>query len=422
MHYKTPGVHIVEKNAFPSSVVAVETAVPAFVGYTQRADNAGNGLARQPWRIGSLAEYEHFFGDPAQARFSLHDCLALFFLNGGGPCYIVSVGDYSAAVESDALSAGIDLLLKEQEPTLLVIPEAMLLDEPECIEVQQAMLAHCAQMQSRMAILDVWGGWKSRSDGADCVADFRDHIGDRYLDYAAAYYPWLNTAAAGQADRLLPPGAAIAGIYTMVDNTRGVWKAPANVCLAGITSPSVVVTSQEQEDLNTSLQGKSINAIRSFGGEGVLVWGGRTLDGNSPDWRYVNVRRTMIMIEQSCKLAMRALVFEPNTANTWVTAESMLLNFLTGIWKQGGLAGATPADAFDVRIGLGETMTADDILDGILRVAVRVAVVRPAEFIQITFQQMQTELIQRTTMNMLGNQVENAGTKVTSISAKMSAP
>ena len=186
---------------------------------------------------------------------------------------------------------------------------------------------------------------------------------------------------------LLPPGAAMAGIYTMVDNTRGVWKAPANVSMSTVVAPTVNITHDDQEELNVPLSGKSINAIRSFIGEGTLVWGARTLDGNSLDWRYINVRRTMIMLEESIKIASKAYVFEPNVANTWVTIKSMISNFLTGIWKRGGLAGASPDDAFSVHVGLGDTMTPEDILEGILRVTVLVAITRPAEFIEITFQQ-----------------------------------
>jgi phage tail sheath protein FI len=173
----------------------------------------------------------------------------------------------------------------------------------------------------------------------------------------------------------------------MVDNSRGVWKAPANVSLNAVVSPAVNITHDDQEDLNVTTQGKSINAIRPFIGEGTLVWGARTLDGNSQDWRYINVRRTMIMLEESIRLATKAYVFENNDANTWVTIKSMINNFLTGIWKRGGLAGSAAADAFSVHVGLGETMTPNDILDGILRVTVLVALIRPAEFIEITFQQ-----------------------------------
>lgn len=186
---------------------------------------------------------------------------------------------------------------------------------------------------------------------------------------------------------LLPPSAAIAGIYTKVDNAAGVWKAPANVSLSTVVSPAVTVSNDDQEDLNVDVRGKSINAIRSFIGEGVLVWGARTLDGNNLDWRYVSVRRTMIMLEQSIQLATRAYAFENNVSTTWVTVKSMIRNFLNSIWKQGGLAGATPDDAFAVSCGLGETMTAEDVDEGILRVIVLVAVTRPGEFLEITFEQ-----------------------------------
>ena len=205
--------------------------------------------------------------------------------------------------------------------------------------------------------------------------------------------PCFNAILTEMAKRLnlLPPAAAMAGIYTMVDNARGVWKAPANVSLHSVVGPAVPISQEQQEDLNVHVRGKSINAIRGFVGEGTLVWGARTLDGNSLDWRYINVRRTMIMLEESIRIAAKAVMFEPNVAGTWVTIKGMISNFLTGIWKRGGLAGAAPEDAFSVHLGLGETMTPEDILEGILRVTVLVAISRPAEFIEITFQQqMQT--------------------------------
>ena len=142
-----------------------------------------------------------------------------------------------------------------------------------------------------------------------------------------------------------------------------------------------------QEDLNVPLDGKSVCAIRAFKGMGNMVWGARTLDGNSNDWRYVNVRRTLIYLEQSIKEAAKAYVFAPNDASTWVNVKSMISNFLTGVWKQGGLVGPKPADAYSVSVGLGTTMTNDDIQQGIMRVMVKVAVSHPAEFIEITFQQ-----------------------------------
>jgi uncharacterized protein len=549
---KTPGVYIVEKNAFPNSVVQVPTAVPVFIGHTEKAENGAKSLTNKPWKITSMVEYFNYFGGPptplfkmiekqpastkpasqpanasapeanagetkpagakpaqpaaagtAPKKFSINDyeisqsgnrytlfySMLMFFQNGGGPCYVTSIGDYKTDYEPAKFLKGIDLLVKEQEPTMIVMPELINLEFDDCIKIQQHALLHCAEvMQNRISILDIYNGDKDRQDpdAGDVINKFREGIGINFLDFASAYYPWINTSIVDDSSlsflnidpgsledlkkiitteltgpidtelailkpdndkdkiakltlqkqqftdliadiktdydlgvpddfskfksanksiskvspifntilkeikaqiNLLPPSAAMAGIYTMVDNSKGVWKAPANVSLNSVVSPSVNITHYDQEDLNAPISGKSINAIRSFIGEGVLVWGARTLDGNSLDWRYINVRRTMIMLEQSIKMAAKAFVFEPNVANTWVTIKSMIRNFLTGIWKQGGLAGAVPDDAFSVHVGLGETMTADDILEGIMRITVLVAISRPAEFIEITFQQ-----------------------------------
>lgn len=191
---------------------------------------------------------------------------------------------------------------------------------------------------------------------------------------------------------VLPPSGAIAGVYTVNDNANGVCSAPANMGIVGAASLPIRLSDSQQENLNIdAVSGKSINAIRFFNGQGILIWGARTLDGNSQDWRYVPVRRTMTFIEQSVKLAAREYVFEPNTANTWSAVKSMITSFLTSIWKEGGLQGATPTDAFQVNVGLGSTMTADDLLNGYMRVTVLVATVKPAEFLVITFQQEQAK-------------------------------
>ena len=442
---KTPGVYIVETNSLQGAVVQVATAVPAFVGYTARAAHGDQPLTGKPWRIESMAAFEAGFGgapparfkvvavsstsasaagdeppvlEPIGQRYRLYFGMRHFFMNGGGACVVVSVGGYGDLIEARSLCDGVAALAAEPEPTLLVVPDAVSLPFEGCITVQQAMLAHCGspQQRNRFAILDVPDGDQPLATGDGPVQRFRDAIGNRCLDYGAAYYPWLHTAvvqgsdlqglsfeheagaapvpptdalrdAAKQQLNLLPPSAAMAGVFTTVDSTRGVWKAPANVAVAGVLKPAVALSAEDQAGLNVSAGGKSINAIRSFIDEGVLVWGARTLDGNSLDWRYVNVRRTVIMLEQSCLLALRALAFEPNAASTWVMVKSMLAQFLQGIWQRGGLAGAKPDDAFAVHCGLGETMTAEDVLEGILRVTVLVAITRPAEFIEITFQQ-----------------------------------
>ena len=184
----------------------------------------------------------------------------------------------------------------------------------------------------------------------------------------------------------LPPSGAVVGLYAAVDNARGVWKAPANVSLTAIKSLSVSITHEDQEDLNVdTIAGKSINAIRSFTGKGTLVWGARTLAGNDNEWRYISVRRFFNMVEESVKKATSQFVFEPNDANTWVKVRSMIENFLTLQWRAGALQGAKPEQAFYVKVGLGQTMTAQDILNGFMNVEIGMAVVRPAEFIILKF-------------------------------------
>jgi phage tail sheath protein FI len=184
----------------------------------------------------------------------------------------------------------------------------------------------------------------------------------------------------------LYPSAAMAGTYARVDADRGVWKAPANVGLTLVNVPTIQITDDDQENLNVdSVSGKSINAIRMFTGRGTLVWGARTLAGNDNEWRYINVRRLFIYVEESIKKATEFVVFESNTANTWQRVTAMCEAFLTGLWRDGALAGATPKDAFFVRVGLGTTMTAQDILEGKMIVEIGMAAARPAEFIILRF-------------------------------------
>ncbi len=183
----------------------------------------------------------------------------------------------------------------------------------------------------------------------------------------------------------MPPSSSMAGIYAAVDRSRGVWKAPANVSLRSVVEPTVKITNSQQDGLNVDSTGKSINAIRSFAGKGILVWGARTLAGNDNEWRYISVRRFFNMAEESIKKATEGFVFEPNDANTWVKVRSMIENFLSLQWRAGALAGAKPEDAYFVKVGLGSTMTALDILEGRMNVEIGMAVVRPAEFIILKF-------------------------------------
>jgi phage tail sheath protein FI len=647
--YQTPGVYVEEIPKFPPSVAQVETAIPAFIGFTDIADDiAPRDLNLKPKRIGSMVEFEQFYGygpspnidevnidesnnfrsAKVSSSYFLYDSMRLFFANGGGDCYIVSIGDYSTDPDVDVFKKGIDALLKEDDPTMLLFPDAAVMDEDSLGAVQQHALAHCAldERKDRFAILDL------REDDA-LGTSFRSKIGINFLSYGAAYTPWLKTklpknvnypdvksvikrngasiTPAGLTDNIeitdkitelekayddkdriiartktlstpsatlidrfqkleadyndnkdiakfqpvvgfivsifkkfddyldavtphadlikntelntavtaaiptfktlftevikidketkakfgadyatqakqadftdaiwgagfigpipestimnstnadpalkkienmnlainalrnqfdsinrayltlvanaaatnaetqdtalelsfpvyksilrgvatyksnMPPSGAIAGVYAMVDRTRGVWKAPANVGLSEVVEPVTTFTKTQLDRLNVdTTAGKSINAIRTFFGEGVKVYGARTLAGNDNEWRYINVRRFFIMAEESSKKASERFVFEPNDANTWVKVQGMIENFLTTLWRQGALQGAKPEHAFYVAVGFGKTMTALDILEGRMIVEIGMAVVRPAEFIILRFSHKMAE-------------------------------
>jgi uncharacterized protein len=215
---------------------------------------------------------------------------------------------------------------------------------------------------------------------AKYVSIYEQTLYDTYPTYQNIIKGINNTAT------IIPPSGAIAGIYAMVDEQRGVWKAPANVSLASVIEPTANFDLDETDSLNVHVDaGKSINAIRPLTGMGTLVLGARTLAGNDNEWRYISVRRFFNMVEESIKKSTFWAVFEPNDANTWVKVRGMIENYLTQKWREGALAGATPKEAFFVKCGLGITMTAQDILEGRMNVEIGMAVVRPAEFIILKF-------------------------------------
>ena len=641
--YKTPGDYVEEISVFPPSVAQVETAIPAFIGYTNKVSNKSeHDLLLTPKKIGSMLEFVALFGGAPEANISdikltasksvssfsiedtyyLYDALRLFYANGGGDCYIVSVGKCGEdSIALPDLKSGLAKIAKVDEPTILVSPDACLLDQDDLDSFNQALLKQCGKLGDRFALLGI------KNDNEDLEVDisaFRNGVGMNSLKYGAAYTPWLKAnlprtvhykslkgkislggvsvsladliqdaeakSLANQLDELiddsalvtdklsdladssssvdnqyqellttvttsstignlvsllqfyadaidfirdvvevgddnyklkhttatppdqalqphlnsvfntsltsgsihtitetisdiladfnaeydpdhnvtsttgvdygsgatgtyfqgsetqafyiaellptvssfyteiksaldyissttanylstyetaatemipalksiknaitgeyivLPPSAAIAGVYARTDANRGVWKAPANTSLNSVVGVTHLIDHDDQQGLNVdTVAGKSINAIRPFTGKGIMVWGARTLAGNDNEWRYVPVRRFFNMVEESVKKATEQFVFESNDANTWVKVRAMIENFLNLQWRAGALAGAKPNDAFYVRVGLGETMTAEDILNGIMAIEIGMAVVRPAEFIILKF-------------------------------------
>ncbi|MEO6455358.1 MAG: phage tail sheath C-terminal domain-containing protein [Ginsengibacter sp.] len=638
--YKTPGVYVEEISKLPPSVAQVETAIPAFIGYTEKAmELSPADLLRKPKRIGAMVDFEFFYGygpspnvsevnidnsnnflsAKVSSNFYLYDSVRMFFANGGGDCYIVSVGDYASTPSNTDFTNGLSDVEKVDEPTILLFPDAVTLSDDNFAAVQQAALAQCNFLQDRVALLDT-----KRLDPKGVT--FKNKIGINFLSYGTVYTPWLkvtlpkavkftdingagiikrsgivtpvsgltsdpdlqtkitelgqiyadvtkvktqttalglgstdlwnnfnaleaafnttpsaatlndifeyvysvalkietyttgaasftfpafktdvtnavtsnfipvftevkelereldddpdaavaytaaNIAAlpsplwdpvknavaatlipdaltpaekfittlnllkpmfdevnrayislisdtasnyaktldtslalsfpiyknllAGVSNSMtsMPPSGAIAGVYAMVDRTRGVWKAPANVSLSNVLEPEVIFTRSELDALNVdAVAGKSINAIRFFFGKGTLVFGARTLAGNDNEWRYISVRRFFNMVEESSKKSTEGFVFEPNDSNTWVKVQGMIENFLVTLWREGALQGAKPEHAFYVAVGLGKTMTPLDILEGRMIVEIGMAVVRPAEFIILRFSHKMAE-------------------------------
>jgi phage tail sheath protein FI len=188
---------------------------------------------------------------------------------------------------------------------------------------------------------------------------------------------------------LMPSSGAIAGVVFATDNTRGFWKAPANVSLNNVVDLAYRIDDPTNDLLNIdSSEGKSINAIRIRTGRGIRVWGSRTLAGNDNEWRYVQVRRMVSIIEQSIKNSMSWAAFEPNNEHLWLRVKGMISNYLTDLWKAGALQGPSVREAFFVNVGLGTTITSQDLLDGKLIVTIGLAAVRPAEFIIVQFTQL----------------------------------
>ena len=166
-----------------------------------------------------------------------------------------------------------------------------------------------------------------------------------------------------------------------------VWNAPANIAIAAVSGPCVDLNDAEQGGYDLPISGMAINILRDQPHRGTVVWGARTLDGNDPDYRYIQVRRTLIYVGQSIKSALQPFVFEANDAGTWATVTAMVSAFLTGLWQQGGVMGSKLSDAFTVQCGLGTTMTAQYIQEGRMNVAVTLQLIHPAEFIELSFTQ-----------------------------------
>ncbi|AKH65093.1 MULTISPECIES: phage tail sheath C-terminal domain-containing protein [Photorhabdus] len=371
-----PGVYIEEDASLALSIRSSAMAVPVFAV----EDHNSFVSASTSLRVNSWLEYLTLKGRPFDSGDKLDISLRAYFINGGGYCYLVKTTDLEKQVP------------KLDDVTLLVAAGE---------DIKDAVGILCQPGKGLFAIFD--GPQSDVTKGDDASKDTpskrnsttsvekmaverTENVLESYpaTHYGAVYYPWL-TAEWGdkKASVDIPPSAVMAGIYASVDNSRGVWQAPANVAIQGGLQPKYLVTDDLQGKYN---QGKALNMIRTFPKSGTLVWGARTLE-DSDNWRYIPVRRLFNSAERDIKNAMSFAVFEPNSQPTWEAVRRAIDNYLYSLWQQGGLVGNKAEQAYFVQIGKDTTMTDDDIKQGKMIVKIGMAAVRPAEFIILQFSQ-----------------------------------
>ncbi|MFK0230860.1 phage tail sheath family protein [Streptomyces sp. NPDC090303] len=352
-----PGVYIDEDASVSLSVASGATAVPAFI-----ADfgSAFDGVRR----FNSWLDVSQGGGQAVASGASL-GVLRGYFENGGGHCYLANTADGSV---QKALT-----LIESYDDVTILVPLGLWDGGADAAgEIARAVTTHAASHRA-MAIL--------HADKDHDPAQARDAARGFKLDaaqsaHAALYHPWLVSAwyTAGA----LPPVGAVAGAWCRVDRERGVWKAAANVALQGGVRPSQVVTDVQQGE------SMSVNMLREFKDDGTLVWGARTLNETDERWRYVPVRRLADTVGRDLQSTLDVTMFEPNSQPTWEKVRAAADNYLHAIWKQGGLMGNTPQEAYSVQIGQGITMTDEDVKDGRIVLKVGLAAVRPSQFIDLT--------------------------------------
>jgi phage tail sheath protein FI len=339
-----PVVYIEEVSLGSHPSEGVSTTTAGFVAVSHRGPLFGP--------LTSFAEFLRLAGPNSSVNLSL--AIRGFFENGGQRCFVAQIAP------DDPLQTGLDALSAEPI-SILCCP-----DGHTVLNAATVMAAHCENHKDRMCILH----------SPQPVIPSSAHHVPVHSSYAAYYYPWVTvTALDGVSTATIPPSGHLAGVYARTDTQRGVWKAPAGVPLQGITALSQAVSTTESDLLNS----QGINVLRSFPAEGFLVWGART-SSPDPDWKYINIRRLLIFLEQSIDKGLQWAVFEPNGPALWATVRSTVENFLFNVWKSGALQGQTPAEAIFARCDQ-TTMTQSDLDAGRLILLVGVAPLRPAEFL-----------------------------------------
>jgi phage tail sheath protein FI len=301
---------------------------------------------------------------PFEAIGGKGDSIVLTFDGGSeGSINSISASDFIGSNGGPGKRTGIQAFIEVSDVSMMAVPGITIPD------VQLSLVAHCETTKSRFAVLDVPRNKKK----VDEILEYKDMFDS---SYAAMYHPWIEVFdPLAKRSFYLPPSASMCGVYARCDLTIGVHKAPANEVVRACTGLEYAYNNAEQDRLNPA----GVNLIRAFPGRGIRVWGARTCSSNG-NWKYINVRRLFIFLEESIKANTNWVVFEPNTELLWARVQRSVELFLSSVWRSGALAGTAPNEAFFVDIGR-STMTQDDIDNGRLICVIGVAPVKPAEFV-----------------------------------------
>lgn len=366
--YKYPGVYVEEIEVSTKPIVGVSTSATGFVGVAEK------GGLNKPTLVTNWSQFVESFGRYTTSAPFLAPAVYGFFANGGNRCYVVRVPDN--AEDSDYVGTDDGPNNRTGLQTLKDIDEANIVCVPGVTSetVQTSIIGHCELMNDRLCILD-----PIKDADLDAVQSQKNSVvSDR--GYATLYYPWIKVAIETvEIDKIkiiqdfFPPSGYVAGIYARTDTEKGMHKVPANAKIRGALEVSLQITKEQQDILNP----KGINCIRFFRGQGIHVWGARTT-ASYPLWKYVNVRRLLLFIEESIAEGTKWAVLEPNTEKLWASIIQTVTQFLTRVWKDGALVGSTTEEAFFVKCDR-TTMTQNDIDNGRRIVLIGVAPIKPAE-------------------------------------------
>ena len=404
--YLSPGVYIEEVDRGSKPIEAVGTSTAAFIG------ESTVGPTNEAVLVTNWAQYTRIFGDFSHSTFLAHSVYG-FFNNGGTKAFICNVSAKTmsaeqaakeeekkaadakktdagkpaptpaAAAPASALTNPALYIGKDEGPGRRTglnvfndIPEISLVLAPGQSDpaIQDAVISHCENNKYRFAILD--SGEELGKDGIAKMPKPRDS------QYAAYYFPWIQVYDPEKGNIFVPPSGHMAGIYARSDSERGVHKAPANEIVRGALGLKYNISRPEQDFMNP----RGINCIRNMGDRGIRVWGARTVSSD-PSWRYINVRRLFLMVEQSIEIGTQWVVFEPNDESLWKRVNRNITSFLLRIYNSGALMGKTPEEAFYVKCD-SETNPPEVVDAGQMVCEIGIAPVKPAEFVIFRIGQM----------------------------------